>query len=276
MSGDVAKSIPFFIWAVVFGFLVIRFFRTGFQLESRSRRFANFGLAFGLAAFVSPELAPIFEPLGPTFNFIDGSLRMVLGFAGVLFAVRALIARRAEPTNARAGGPLVALVLSILHLLMGGAFILFGVLQWRIEPDPATAWTYRSPQHGFGIRLPSSNWKFTNREKGSMDFGHAGLPRMGVGIAEAVPAATPDEFDRVVQELIGKLRRFGGIATDFTDAPNSAGNPCLFTSRDETTPGGQVHVAISITWSRANRVVVMLMFEGQYRIRSDAGRASER
>jgi hypothetical protein len=161
-------------------------------------------------------------------------------------------------------------------MAVGAGLTIHSTWQERGEPDPSKAWTWRSDEHGFSLRLPSDNWKQRPDDQKGVRFTHRG-PAMVAMIARVRPAQSHEDFERIVREELAQLGKHGPEPLPrFTEGVNDAGNPYHFAAWPGTSPNGAYYAAISLTWSKAQQVVVVLVFEGQYRMQSETGIATER
>jgi hypothetical protein len=150
------------------------------------------------------------------------------------------------------------------------------VLSRFFREDPASSWTYQSPEYGFRIDLPSSDWKQVQRPNAAAAFSNRKH-----SILVEVQAHRGDEssFDKDVNSTKDYFQRSRGeLLTEprLKEGTNDAGNPYAFwTVQARADNGGAVYIARSLVWCKDQSLVVSVMMEGPLTMRSKAGKASE-
>jgi hypothetical protein len=142
-----------------------------------------------------------------------------------------------------------------------------------------TSWVYTSPDHGFTLRLPSSNWRPSRKKAHVADFWCNPLGSPMVAAVASVKKQTEAEFRDTAKRLKDRAPK----ETDLLVKPvvhegkNSAGNPyTLLTLCEKGNAADQyVYVAISTTWIKDPGVTVDVLFEGQGKMRSKTLQAVE-
>jgi dephospho-CoA kinase len=165
------------------------------------------------------------------------------------------------------------------------AVIVVGGALWRIwlhdvwfRSDKGDEWTFSAREHGFSVRLPSSDWKTIKEPAGAAAAFH-NAKHFGMCIVHATKE-TKDIFDEVsVPWLKGLLTKDESellSAPYYKEGHTVAGNKYAFLKvKAKADRGGAVFVAASVVWCPENEVTVKVTMEGQLRMTSHAGSAAE-
>ncbi|MBN9522567.1 hypothetical protein J0H58_29280 [bacterium] len=237
--------------------------------ESRPERVGYIAAAVGLAGFVPALMAPEFSRPGETGLLAGaGVLTVLLAVAGIALAWWTFQLRKREP-----GGvslyPTLACLFGLANLACGGGIVATGFR--LLVPTGGTPWTWRSETHGIDVTIPSERWTV---QPNPNVLGYFTCPRpltMAI-VAEALPAGTDAELDAAVAK--GKKMAPPAVAgRDERSRVNDHGQPYWMSLGETTGPKGPYVLGVSVT--RVRDKAVLLMFEGQYRLTSEAGRAQE-
>jgi len=162
-SYDSGVRLGQYVWLALLVFLILYFLYRTSHSESRSLRFANLALCCGFAGWLLSTGGAVLWILGA-----------VSGLSGVVLAVLALKARR--DGGAGLVRVILALVLSAFAVLGSVSYYLIPAFiegNWvRLEEPDASAWIYRSKEHGFQMSLPSSRWRAISTSDGKPGFRH--------------------------------------------------------------------------------------------------------
>lgn len=139
------------------------------------------------------------------------------------------------------------------------------------EPGDGS-WMFRFKEHGFTIRLPSSNWKEHKRKTHLADFW---CNPLGVPMLAAVTSAKKQSNDEY-RESVKWFQKNLDNTPDLVVAPvhqegtTREGNPFAFSTACERGAGGAQYlfVASSYTWLKDKSLTVVMVFEGQGKMRS--------
>ncbi|HKB01512.1 MAG TPA: hypothetical protein VKD90_04790 [Gemmataceae bacterium] len=135
-------------------------------------------------------------------------------------------------------------------------------------PEPQSAWTFKSADHGFSLDLPSAEWKTPPKRRHLEDF----WCRTGTGSAmlagvSSVKKQTREQFDASVAQF-----RQGEFLRDpqFRVGQSPWGCPYIFADWCERGPAEVqfVYVAAAVVWVADKGIAVDTLFEGQGRMRS--------
>ena len=160
--------------------------------------------------------------------------------------------------------------------LLAGAGLAVLVLPRFFAEDKTTAWTYRSPDHGFRITLPSSDWQEVRMKGEALAFAnkkHSTAVGVGVGKGDA------EDFRKSVRKMKDYLE---GNRVEVVEGPQysegetEAGNPyALWTMQAKGDRGDTVFVARSLVWCKDKGLIVSVTLEGPLTMRSQTGRGQE-
>jgi hypothetical protein len=154
-----------------------------------------------------------------------------------------------------------------------GAFFLAG----RYRLDPAEAWTYTSPGHGFTIRIPSGDWKPIPKpeaEVGFHDAKHSALA--AVSARKETQKLFESESIPRMKSIIEPPREDYLSAPFYKEGTTAAGNPYAFWKvKSKTKDGVTVFVAHSVVWCRNKQLTVAVTMEGQLKMKSQTGSSAE-
>lgn len=93
-------------------------------------------------------------------------------------------------------------------------------------------------------------------------------------VKEVRPARTTGDFERAVGDLKGLVSKNPVTVAEERREPNPHGHDHWRFLGEERSPNGRVMVAMSVTWWNKSHAVVMI-FEGQHRLASEAGQDQE-
>jgi hypothetical protein len=266
-------------WPLVLfaGILALWFSKKALSASTKSRKLAYVSVVLGILALFYLEKSVGLRPTDDPLVFrISGTLRALLGLAGISLAVAALIIRRRD----RGTGlivPIVGGALSLTHLAMGLAFFYFASLASLGSPlaTGSTAWTYRSSEYGFTITLPSDYWKGGE----SNDPSHFGfedsMHSMHVGIK--VVKEDRKGFDAAVKHLHKIVDDSPDSTTNSqSEGFTASGHPYAYiTVLEKGDKGHSIFVGISYVWCEEKGIMVQVIFEGMQRMESEIGKESE-
>ncbi len=258
--------------SLLFALLPLMFFRDGLRAQTASLRFANFALGCGLAFCILPEY--IFRPVPRPWPMVGGVIRLGLGIAGIVFAVRALVRRR-QDHGTGIMRPVLGFGFSGFHAFMGFGFAFLHLLT-PLEADPATAWTYKDSQYGFEIKVPSDRWRQGQGPLG-VEFQHPS-PAMLCAIVGATKATDQVDFDAAILKHQSFLpnQPLAKSTLKRREGTTAQGNPYLYWDYMEDSANGErVFVATSVTFCKQKGVIVHMVFEGHPRMASQVGKESE-
>jgi hypothetical protein len=143
-----------------------------------------------------------------------------------------------------------------------------------------TSWVWNSNEHGFSLRLPSSDWKKHSRARGVVDFYHSrSSSPMLVGVL-SVKKQTREEF----RESVKKAQAYvGRDKEDLLSGPTLeedtiSGNLFARVTAYEKGDGDieYFYFTTSFTWLKEKGITVQVIFEGQGKMRSRFFQAREK
>ena len=248
------------------GVLVVRAIRAG----TRPVRLASAAAACGLAALVPALSGPAFKDPDQSSALVAcGLATILLAAAAVVLGVWALRARRRDPGPG--GWPAVAgLVLGAANLFCGAGLLVTG--SGVLVPADGTPWTWRSAEHDFEVTIPTERWVVKSNPNVVADFS-CPRPPIRAAITPLLPAGTEAEYEAAL--ATGRRIRDDTPTTntDERTGPNRHGHPHWLYMGDAMTDGKPYFFGVSVTRVRGR--AMLLMFEGPYRLLSEAGRAQE-
>jgi hypothetical protein len=141
-----------------------------------------------------------------------------------------------------------------------------------LVPTGGEPWTWRSEQHGFEVTVPSDRWTLRPNPNVPAYF-TCPRPLIMAMVAEVRPAQTDAEFEAAL--AVGREAKASapGAGPEERSGPNRHGHHHWIYIADATGEKGPYVFGVSVTRVRGKAVV--LAFEGQYRMTSQAGRAQE-
>jgi len=279
MKGSVlaVDAITTWPWVIFAGVLALWFSKKALSASTKSRKLAFGSVVLGILAFFYLEKSVGLRPTDDPLVFrISGTLRALLGLAGISLAVAALIIRRRD----RGTGLLVPIVggaLSLTHLAMGLAFFYFASLASLGSPlaTGSTAWTYRSSEYGFTITLPSDYWK----GGASNDPSHFGFEDSMHSMHAGVKVVKEDRkgFEAAVKHLHEIVAESPDSSTNSqSEGFTASGYPYTYiTVLEKGDKGHSIFVGISYVWCEDKGIMVQVILEGMQRMESEMGKESE-
>jgi len=163
------------------------------------------------------------------------------------------------------------------------AFALFSAASWLLLPlffleDEGSAWTYNSPEHGFSLQLPSSDWVEFKRNDSAAAFSNS-KHRVFFTAKVAKVTAEPT-FEAKVESMKKYLVTERGEFLEepiFLHGVTDAGNPYAFWQGvAKSDKGGSVVVAESAVWCKDKGLGITILLEGELRMDSKVGQAEEK
>ncbi|MDB5311645.1 MAG: hypothetical protein JWO38_5847 [Gemmataceae bacterium] len=261
----IGRLIPTVLAGCVSVWLLIR----AANLTPRSRQVSSAALACGVGVFPITGAATFARGEGGSILLPAlGVLALGVAVTGLVLAVWALRAR-ASDHGAGIAGPVVAVLLSGLTGCAGGGLILFPLLNRPLGP----AWSYQVAAHGFELTLPSGSWRQADASKELARFGCPNPPMVS-SVKEVRPAPTETGFDAAIADLRELIRRHPSTPLEDRRGVNAHGHAYWVYVGEEDGPGGKVLVALSVTWWRKEKAVVVI-FEGHHRMLSQVARQQE-
>jgi hypothetical protein len=247
--------------------------------EERSRRLAGYGVACGLLVLPLLGVLTFAHGSGGRAVFIAAGVGgIIAGVMAVTLAIRARAARKAANATGGAMGP-AAGVLGVICVLFGATAIAFPFIVNPDEggppssPNSRTMWVHRIDPPGLEITLPSDRWKKYDRAGEAAMFASR-VPQMMTSVRDVKPAPDLTAFERVVTDVKRLFADNGTSIIEEKREPNAHGYDHLRILGEEKTPSGRVVVGMSVTWWNKSHAVIMI-FEGQYQMKSDAAQDQE-
>jgi hypothetical protein len=241
------------------------------RAEVRSRRLALTAVACAVSVLPLAAAAFLAGSAERQFVFVGAGLLAVV--AGVAAMVLALRAKRAKAKDGGTGNitTAAALVLGIACAVLG-----FGVAVVPFVVHGAgggAPWVYKYTFPSFELTLPSERWRKVEKP-GERAMFSCQSPQMVASVKEIRPAASSDEFESAVNDLKRLVSRNPVKTIEEKREPNANGHDHWRLIGEENSPNGRVMVAMSVTWWNKSRAVVMI-FEGQYQMKSELGQSQE-
>lgn len=244
------------------------------KLKPQSRRLGRYGVACGLLFL--PLICVLTFARGPEGRFIMMVVGAVIVAAGVVAMVLAAKARTAGKADGGAGGSIPgAVALGLVSIFFGGGAI---AMPFLVNPRPGdssdgVAWTSRVDPTGFEVTLPSSGWRRMEPTK-EIAFFSSRSPQMVMVVKEVRTATAPAEFERAVSDLKRIVGKNNVKIIEEKRELNANGHEHYRFLGEESSPKGPVFVAMSATWWNKTNAVMMI-FEGQHKLLSQAGKDQE-
>lgn len=198
-----------------------------------------------------------------------GVLTLLLAAAAGGLAVWCLRARRTD-RDAPARLPVGGLVLGAFDLFCGAGLIASGSAAF--VPADGTPRQWRAEEYRFEVTVPSERWEVAPNPNVLASF-RCPRPLVMAIVAEARPAETNDEYEAVLAYGRKVKADTPTTGTDERTGANRHGHDHWLYMGEATSGTTPYFFGVSIT--RVNGRAVLLMFEGQYRLSSGAGRAQE-
>ncbi|HYH65737.1 MAG TPA: hypothetical protein VD866_13655, partial [Urbifossiella sp.] len=234
---------------------------------SRTARLGTLAAACGVAAFVPALLGPAFREPSETASLAAcGVVTIVLAVASLGLAAWAVGARRREPD---ARFPVLGFILGPINLFCGAGLLVTGI--GVLTPAAGTPRAWRSEEHGLEVTIPTEGWVQRENVNVLAEF-RCPRPVIVAAVAEVRPA-TDAHFDAAVEGGKRKWATERMSNADEQTGPNRHGRPHWRKMGDGRNGEKDYFFGVSLT--HANGKVVILMFEGPYRMTSEAGRAQE-
>jgi hypothetical protein len=141
-------------------------------------------------------------------------------------------------------------------------------------------WVYKASSNDYRLTLPSGDWHESNgKPRGSHAFFVHETPIMQASVMQvrheqsADDLATAAERARKMLESSPQRR----ATAKFQSGTNAAGNRYqYFTAVEPGDSGEPVFIGNSFTWNPRTRVLVIVLFEGLQKAKSDPDKAAER
>lgn len=258
------------ILLIVFGCAAVALLGRVSQTTSRSQKFALVALACGAAAFMAGLCGPVFDqPDEKTLLFACGLGELTFAFVAVVLAIRTFSLRRKEQ-NAGVKLPITAILAGVANLFCGAGIVATGS-GMLVPNQQGNEWTWKSGVHGFEVTLPTSEWKEAPNQKAVAFFTCSRPHSMGI-VGEVRPAQTDAEHESAL--AVGRKIGSNTLADRIErTGVNRHGNPYWILMGEERNGKEPYYTGVSVT--RVAEKAVVMMYEGQYRLASQAGRSQE-
>lgn len=266
MKPDLGPICPVFLLGAGIVWLLVRLRNA----ESRPERIGIAATACGVGGFIPALWAPVFKDPGDTaFLICLGIMTLLLAVAAVATAIWALRVRRANRQGS-ALYPVLGIACGVANLLCGSGILAMG--SRVLVPTGGEPWTWRSEQYEFEVTIPSDRWTLRPNPNVQAYF-TCPRPLIMAIVAEVRPAGTDTEFEAAL--AVGREAKGSAPASgpEERSGPNRHGHPHWIYIADKTGEKGPYVFGVSVTRVRGKAVV--MMFEGQYRMASEAGRGQE-
>jgi len=201
---------------------------------------------------------------------ISGSVSLLLAVVAILLAIRAILARRVD-RGVELSYPIAGIACGAANLLCGSGILATGA-GW-LTPTDGQPWTWRSEKHNFEVTIPSERWSKQSNPHVIAEF-RCSRPTLIAVVAQALPAATDAEYETAL--AFGRKVRDkspGAIQMVEKSGRNEYGHPYWTAAGDASAKDGDYFFGVSIT--RVGDKAILMMFEGPYRMRSQAGHERE-
>jgi hypothetical protein len=169
-------------------------------------------------------------------------------------------------------------LLVVLVVLLLLAVVVLGrlVLPRFFSEDSTSAWTYRSPQHGFSMTLPSGDWKEIKKKDCDVAFYHRKHSTL-VGVD--VTRGDRDAFLKAVKQMKDYTEATREeLLSDprFAEGETESGNPFVYlTVHAKADRNDAVFVARSLIWCKDQTLLVSVRMEGPLTMQSKTGKGAE-
>ncbi|MEZ6142170.1 MAG: hypothetical protein R3B84_22110 [Zavarzinella sp.] len=262
---------------VMFGCIPLIFLVLGLRGRTPTpRRLAYLSLFCGLMVFVVPEIVlKPFPEHHSTVLISSGIARVIMSLTGIVLAGIALATRRSS--DMRALPPIAGLIFCVLHLFAGAGMTIMGFIGKNLQPENNSAsWDYSSPDGKFEVTLPSRKWEVVNfaNLNNKAGFLHRGFPNMKAVVQSVIENQTEQDFDRIANSFHDSGNE--NTIIDAKDGLNAADQRCSSFIGIEQSEGKELFIGYSITWCAERKVVVVILFEGVFQMKSQAGKETER
>jgi len=194
--------------------------------------------------------------------------------------LRPLIGSTILPAMATPPSTIDRLVRSVAAL----ALVLVGALASPAAASPAAvpaseSWVHRSTNHGYHLTLPSASWREpAGKPRGSDAFFENAIPDMHVSVMLVKPEQSADDLAKEAAHLRSSLERSPErrASVRSRDGTNARGNRFhYFTALEPTPSGARVFIGNSVTWNPRTHLLVVVLFEGLQKAKSESDRAAE-
>lgn len=245
-----------------------------FTAVHRSRRLGILAVASGVAAFIPALIGPVFSyPNQKNILAACGMLCLVLAILAIGLALWAFGARRRVMKREQAvptAYPVIGLLFGAINLFCGTGLLVTG--SGTLAPSETVQRTWRSDAHGFEVAIPSENWSEKPNPNVLASF-NGNRPSLVAIVAEVRSARTDAEYDEAV--AFGRKIQADTPTTDTVErlGINPKGLPHWIYMGEAKSDRGGYYFGVSIT--RVRDKAVVLLFEGQSRLKSEAGKAQE-
>jgi len=260
---------PVLLFAALAGYFLVK----GLKERSRSRRFANLALFFGLTVLVQPELA-----LGLPFanrtmvHLASGGLRVILGLVAITLAIAAYRTRQESEVGKKR--IVFGAIIGLLSVLIGGLILLESS-----SALPTSPWPYQSPDGAYQLILPSSKWKQVPIPGGKWIASFARVtPRMNLLVLNVRQNQFESDWQQSIESFRARAENNPELCATaaFREGPTPGGNRYYYCAgMDPGTNGKRVFVVLSAIWSPREHTVVELLFEGLPSMLSESMRVVE-
>src|SRR5262249_51174434 len=136
-----------------------------------------------------------------------------------------------------------------------------------------------SPEYGFEMTLPSDGWREFKLKDGRPKFVHR-IPMMQVGIQSVGKQPMQADYLAAVERFKGyanEMSKKTGTPVIHREGKNRHQHPYYcFSAVEHSQEKQAVFVMGSMVWCEDKGIVVQLMFEGVFKMRSDTGHEAER
>jgi hypothetical protein len=146
-------------------------------------------------------------------------------------------------------------------------------------PAAGKPWTYQSTNHDYRLTLPTDRWRQPDgKPPGSDAFFVYPTVAMHASVMLVKRKQTADDLAKAAahgREFLESSPARKATAT-FDHGTNAAGNQYhYFTAVEPSGPGQQVFIGNSFTWNPHTGVLVVVLFEGVQKAKSQADKAAE-
>jgi len=238
--------------------------------EAWSKKLGTAAVGCGVAGFIPALLGPAFkDPDQAQALAACGLFTLLLATAAIVLAVWALrVRRRDHGVDGRY--PVAGMLCGAANLFCGAGAVMMG--SGLMIPTGGTPWTWRAEKDGFEVTVPSERWALKPNPNVLAEFS-SGRPPLAALVAEARPAGSDEEYRAVL--AYGKRVKADTptTETDERSGPNRHGHPHWVYMGDAKAGDKPYFFGISIT--RVRDKAVIMMFEGPYRMTSQAGHEQE-
>lgn len=177
-----------------------------------------------------------------------------------------------------------------LGSLLVSAFVIFGCAQQPTQgsdsskppvggPDHTDgSWIYKSEEFGFLMKLPSSDWKKSSKNKDIATFFRQGSESPMLAGVKSAKKQTAEEFRESARQFKKTVTGTPGLGEPtYEEGKTKAGNLYSYVAMREKGegPDSYYYVASSHVWLKDRGITVQVVFEGQGKMQSKLFQASE-